>query len=90
MWYRSNLNAYHLGYVLGPRITGGRVGKSSHGASLLLSNNPKEVYKLASIRSLRKERQYLESETLKKTADLSNDQLLDPVIILSGKNWHEE
>ncbi len=88
---RSNLNAYHLGYVLGPRINaGGRVGKSSHGASLLLSNNPKEVYKLASeLDHFNKERQYLESETLKKILDLSKDQLLDPVIILSGKNWHE-
>ena len=40
----GKLNIYHLGYVLGPRINaGGRVGKSSHGANLLLGNNPKEV-----------------------------------------------
>jgi len=29
---------YHLGYMLGPRINaGGRVGKCSHGANLLLN-----------------------------------------------------
>ena len=32
---------YHLGYVIGPRINaGGRVGKCSHGANLLLNINP--------------------------------------------------
>ena len=33
---------YHLGYLIGPRINaGGRVGKCSHGANLLLSKDPK-------------------------------------------------
>ena len=36
---------YHLGYVLGPRINaGGRVGRCSHGANLLLNKNPKETF----------------------------------------------
>ena len=36
----NNITAYHLGYVLGPRINaGGRVGKSTHGANLLLNRN---------------------------------------------------
>ena len=31
-------NVYHIGYLLGPRINaGGRVGKSSHGANLLIA-----------------------------------------------------
>ena len=43
----TNITAYHLGYVLGPRINaGGRVGKSSHGANLLLSKNSKKYLKL--------------------------------------------
>ena len=45
----SNITTYHLGYVIGPRINaGGRVGKSSHGANLLINNNAKEVFKIAS------------------------------------------
>ena len=45
----SNINTYHLGYILGPRINaGGRVGKCSHGANLLLSDNSKEIFKIAS------------------------------------------
>ena len=45
----TNLSIYHLGYLLGPRINaGGRVGKCSHGANLLLNKDPKKSFKLAS------------------------------------------
>ena len=80
-----------MGYVLGPRINaGGRVGKSSHGANLLLNNNAKEVFKIASeLDQFNKERQYLEEDVLNKIAIEANKTQSDPVIILSGKNWHE-
>ena len=43
----SRPTAYDLGYKLGPRINaGGRVGKSSHGAELLTSNDPQRVYQI--------------------------------------------
>ena len=44
---------------LGPRINaGGRVGKSSHGAELLISNDPQKAYKIALIwkNSIRKDK----------------------------------
>ena len=45
----NNPTPYHLGFILGPRINaGGRVGKCSHGANLLLNDNPKETFKIAS------------------------------------------
>ena len=41
----SNPSIYHLGYLLGPRINaGGRVGKCSHGANLLLNKDPKNSF----------------------------------------------
>ena len=37
-------NIFDLGFKLGPRINaGGRVGNSSHGAELLISDDPKET-----------------------------------------------
>ena len=86
----SHLNTYHLGYVLGPRINaGGRVGKCSHGANLLTSKNPKEVFKIASeLDSYNTERKHLELNMLKK---IETEVVFDkdqPVIILSGHNWH--
>ena len=44
----SSPSIYHLGFMLGPRINaGGRVGKCSHGANLLLNTDPKSAFKLA-------------------------------------------
>jgi single-stranded-DNA-specific exonuclease len=87
----NNITSYHLGYVLGPRINaGGRVGKSTHGANLLLNKNPKDIFKLAADLNLyNKERQILESELLKKILNTDYNNSLDPVIILHGENWHE-
>jgi single-stranded-DNA-specific exonuclease len=82
---------YHLGYMLGPRINaGGRVGKCSHGANLLLNSNPKEAFKLASeLDQFNKERQILEKDLLQKILNEIKDYSNDPVLVLSGKNWHE-
>ena len=86
----SNLNTYHLGYIIGPRINaGGRVGKCSHGANLLLSKNPKEVFKIASeLEIYNNERKIIEKDLLnkiEKNITLNNNE---PVIVLSGHNWH--
>ena len=87
----SNPSIYHLGYLLGPRINaGGRVGKCSHGANLLLNKDPKYSFKLASeLDQFNKERQMLEKDLLKKILNITKDSSNDPVLILSGRNWHE-
>ena len=87
----NHLNVYHLGYILGPRINaGGRVGKSSHGANLLLNNNPKDAFKLASeLDQFNKERQLLEKEVLQKIMIETQKHLSDPILIICGENWHE-
>ncbi len=87
----TNPTIYHLGFMLGPRINaGGRVGKCSHGANLLLGTNPKSSFKLASeLDQYNKERQILEKDLLQKILNETKDYSNDPVLILSGKNWHE-
>jgi single-stranded-DNA-specific exonuclease len=87
----SNPSIYHLGYMLGPRINaGGRVGKCSHGANLLLDKDPKHTFKLAlELDQYNKERQMLEKDLLNKILDKTIDYINDPVLILSGTNWHE-
>ena len=87
----SNPSVYHLGFMLGPRINaGGRVGKCTHGANLLLNTNPKNAFKLASeLDHFNKERQMLEIDLLQKILNKTKDYSKDPVIVLSGNNWHE-
>ncbi len=88
---QSDLSSYHLGYIIGPRINaGGRIGKCSHGANLLLNSDSKESFKLASeLDSYNKERQILENNLLNDVNDEVLKNLSDPVLILSGENWHE-
>ena len=87
----TNPSVYHLGYMLGPRINaGGRVGKCSHGAHLLLNKDPKNTFKLATeLDQYNKERQLLEKDLLQKILNETSKYLNDPVLILSGSNWHE-
>ena len=87
----TNPSIYHLGYMLGPRINaGGRVGKCSHGANLLLDNDPKNAFKLASeLDQYNKERQMLEKDLLQEILNETNNYSKDPVLVLSGQNWHQ-
>ena len=87
----NNITPYHLGYILGPRINaGGRVGKSTHGANLLLNENPKNSFKLANeLNIYNKERQILETQLLEKILNTDYENSMDPVIVLYGENWHE-
>ena len=87
----SQPTTFDLGYVLGPRINaGGRVGKSSHGAELLISNDPQQVYKIAvDLDKSNKERQSIElmlSEQINSEVKKYHNH---PVLVMSGNNWHE-
>ena len=87
----SNITAHDLGYVLGPRINaGGRVGKSTHGANLLLNKNSKNAFRLAvDLNNYNKERQILEGELLNKILNTDYNNSSEPVVIIYGENWHE-
>ncbi|MCA3630838.1 MAG: DHH family phosphoesterase, partial [Methylobacterium sp.] len=58
--------AWHLGYLLGPRINaGGRIGDAALGARLLLSDNPEEARRIAeTLDGLNRERQAVEEAML--------------------------
>ena len=86
----SNITTYHLGYILGPRINaGGRVGKCSHGANLLLSKDSKETFKIASeLETFNKERKIIEMNMLNNIENTISIDSNEPTIVLSGHNWH--
>ena len=82
---------HDLGYKLGPRINaGGRVGKSSHGAELLASNDPQRAYQIAvDLDKSNKERQNIELMLSEQIHIEVKKFQNDSVLVLSGKNWHE-
>ena len=82
---------FDLGYKLGPRINaGGRVGKSSHGAELLISEDPQKTYQIATdLEKSNKERQTIEFLLMEKIDFETKKFQSDHVLVLAGQNWHE-
>jgi len=87
----SQPTTFDLGFQLGPRINaGGRVGKSSHGSDLLISDDPKKAYDLAlDLEKYNKERKSIELLLSEEVNNQVKDFQKDPVLVLSGDNWHE-
>jgi len=87
-------SAYHLGFVLGPRINaGGRVGQSDLGTRLLTSENEGEATAIAKrLCDLNTDRQEIEAAVL-DDATAQVDQRLagaepGPIVIVIGEGWH--
>tara|TARA_Y100000590_G_C15739573_1_gene1019756 strand:- start:1263 stop:3011 length:1749 start_codon:yes stop_codon:yes gene_type:complete len=87
----SQPTTFDLGFKLGPRINaGGRVGKSSYGTELLISDDPVKVYKLAiDLDKSNKERQAIELLLSEQVNIEVKKYHNHPVLVLSGNNWHE-
>ncbi len=86
--------AYHLGFILGPRLNaGGRVGRADLGARLLSLTDGDEGLMLAQdLDGLNQERRAIEAEVL-DTAMVEAERALDawperPVLLVSGEGWH--
>lgn len=83
--------AYHLGYVLGPRINaGGRVGQSDLGARLLSTDNPEEAAGLASrLDVLNSERRDIEASVRAEAMAQAEARGTDgPLVWAAGDGWH--
>jgi len=87
----SRPTTYDLGYKLGPRINaGGRVGKSSHGVELLISENPERAYKLAiDLEKSNTERKSIEALLYEKIDVEVKKFHNHPILVISGNHWHE-
>lgn len=87
--------AYHLGFVLGPRINaGGRIGDAGLGARLLSGDDELEAARIAVLLDkLNRERKAIETSTLEEavaTAERIVDEQPDrAVLIVGGESWHK-
>ena len=88
----ERLDAYHLGYVLGPRVNaGGRVGRADLGCRLLGTDAPEEARGLArELEHLNAERRGIEAEVLALAIEQIERQGTGsgPVVIAHGADWH--
>ena len=84
--------AYHLGFLLGPRVNaGGRVGKSDLGARLLATDDAEEAAALAHrLDEYNTERRAIEAavevHAVSQIEDLGD--ALGPISVAVGEGWH--
>lgn len=83
--------AYHLGYVIGPRVNaGGRVGRADLGARCLSATDPDEARALADrLDELNRERREIEAQVRDAALTQAEARGLDgPLVWAAGENWH--
>jgi single-stranded-DNA-specific exonuclease len=82
--------AYHLGFVFGPRINaGGRVGRSSLGADLLITREMEAAAEFATLLDLHnQERREIEKRILEEAIALAASQENAPFVLVDGEGWH--
>jgi single-stranded-DNA-specific exonuclease len=86
--------AWHLGFLLGPRINaGGRIGRADLGVRLLLEDDPIAATKIAAeLDRLNRERQAIEQDTLAQAeaealAALGIEEK-GAVVVTAAEGWH--
>lgn len=85
----KNIDTYHLGYVIGPRINAsGRIGSPMESVKLLVSKDEKQCREIANVlNDTNFSRQQMTTSVLEnaKTNISQNDKL----IFVLGSGWHE-
>ncbi|ABD45889.1 single-stranded-DNA-specific exonuclease RecJ [Neorickettsia sennetsu] len=86
----STLEAYHLGYVIGPHINaGGRISQSSLGSRLLSTQNPAEAEEIATtLCVLNLKRKEIERAALQEVIT-QVEKTSKKVILAASANWHQ-
>ncbi|MGH7030844.1 MAG: single-stranded-DNA-specific exonuclease RecJ, partial [Stellaceae bacterium] len=85
------LDAYHLGFVLGPRVNaGGRVGEAALGAQLLATDDPVLAAELARrLDGYNRERRDIEALTLEAAIAIVEAAPQSPVLTFAAaQGWH--
>ena len=85
-------SAYHLGFVIGPRINaGGRVGKADLGARLLSTGNEEEAKKIAAdLNIYNNQRKDIEVNILEEAKNsLEKTEQNHSVLLAASDKWHQ-
>ncbi len=88
----SLISAYHLGFIIGPRINaGGRIGQSNLGSQLLSTNDHEEALAIAKkLDSYNEERKAIEMQIFEDAmSEAQNVNASSPIICIGNNNWHQ-
>lgn len=88
------INAFHLAFLIGPRINaGGRIGEAALGSRLLATDDPVEAQAIAeTLDRLNQERQAMETEMLAQARAEADAELAGgngpAVLVTANHSWH--
>lgn len=88
----EEISAFHLGYMIGPRINAcGRVGDANYGNKLLCATNEVEAKILAEkLQNFNTERKEIEAYVLLNAIEeIESNPLKYPVAFVVGSDWHQ-
>jgi len=87
--------AYHMGFLLGPRVNaGGRVGEADLGVRLLTTEDETEAAEIArSLDRLNEERRTIEALVLEDATALAEEKItkagtVPPLVMVAAEGWH--
>ena len=88
---RNEVDSYHLGYILGPRINAaGRIGSPLDAVKLLVSEKESVCRVIAkTLNETNYQRQYLTQTGIDEAEQLIGDSYDKKIIFVVGDNWHE-
>lgn len=87
----ERIDAYHLGYILGPRVNaGGRIGEADLGARLLATGDAIVAREIAGrLDALNAERREIEARVLAQAIDqVEREPAGAPLAFAAGESWH--
>ncbi|KAA5607244.1 single-stranded-DNA-specific exonuclease RecJ [Roseospira marina] len=85
--------AFHLGYILGPRVNaGGRVGEAPMGTRLLSTDDPDDARRMAeALDGFNADRKEIEAQVLLEALEQVEGRttpLAGPMVLAAGEGWH--
>lgn len=88
---RNEIDSYHLGYILGPRINAaGRIGSPLDAVKLLVSKNINVCKSIANIlNETNYQRQFLTQNGIDEAENMIGDTYSKKLIFVVGDDWHE-
>lgn len=88
---KRQVDTYHIGFVIGPRLNAaGRLGKAIDAVKLLSTSSPQNAKRLAvQLNELNIQRQDLTKNYFEKADELVQDQLMNKLLFVYGDNWPE-
>ena len=88
----TELDSYHIGFLLGPRLNAcGRLGHAQEAVDMLTVHSPGEARETADeFEAQNKKRQAIERDIVEKAVEQVRDAGYDeqPAIVVAGDDWH--